>query len=117
ELDAEVPFHDERAAGPDRVLIDLARTRPSSAAPDQTVRFPGDSDVVRQVRVGAVQNRSTRLALDAAGVATYSIYPLYNPYRLVIDCVRAPRTVPLRPLVARPLLTAWGRKLPSIDPH
>jgi N-acetylmuramoyl-L-alanine amidase len=72
---------------------------------------------VRQVRAVAVQNRSTRLALDAAGVATYSVYPLYNPYRLVIDCVRAPRTVPLRPLVARPLLTAWGRKLPSIDPH
>jgi N-acetylmuramoyl-L-alanine amidase len=117
ELDAEVPFHDERAANPDRVLIDLARTRTPSAAADQTVRFTGDSDVVRQIRVGAVQNRSARLALDAAGVATYSVYPLYNPYRLVIDCVRAPRTVPRRLLVSRPLLTAWGRKLPSIDPH
>jgi N-acetylmuramoyl-L-alanine amidase len=117
ELDAEVPFRDERAADPDRVLIDLARTRMSSAAADQTLRFPGDADVVRQVRVGVVQNRSTRLALDAAGVATYSVYPLYNPYRLVIDCVRAPRTVPLRLLVSRPLLTAWGRKLPSIDPR
>jgi N-acetylmuramoyl-L-alanine amidase len=116
ELDGEVPFHDERAADPDRVLIDFARTRTSSGAADQTVRFPGDSDVVRQVRIGAAQNRSTRLALDAAGVATYSVYPLYNPYRLVIDCVRAPRTVPLRPIVARPLLTAWGRKLPSIEP-
>jgi N-acetylmuramoyl-L-alanine amidase len=117
ELDGEVPFHDARAGEPDRVLIDLARTRPSSAAADQTVRFSGDSDVVRQVRVGAVQNRATRLALDATGVATYSVYPLYNPYRLVIDCVRAPRTVPLRPLVARPLLIAWARKLPSIDPR
>jgi len=117
ELDGEVPFHDERAGEPDRVLIDFARTRPSSAAADQTVRFSGDSDVVRQVRVGAVQNRATRLALDATGVATYSVYPLYNPYRLVIDCVRAPRTVPLRPLVARPLLTTWARKLPSIDPR
>jgi N-acetylmuramoyl-L-alanine amidase len=117
ELDGEVPFHDARAGEPDRVLIDLARTRPSSAATDQTVRFSGDSDVVRQVRVGAVQNRATRLALDATGVATYSVYPLYNPYRLVIDCVRAPRTVPPRPLVARPLLVAWARKLPSIDPR
>jgi len=114
-LDGEVPFHDERAADPDRVVITLARTRGLSAAADQTIRFSGDSDVVRQVRVDAVQNRSTRLALDGVGVATYSIYPLYNPYRLVIDCVRAPRKVPLRPLVARPLLTAWGRKLPSID--
>jgi N-acetylmuramoyl-L-alanine amidase len=116
QLDAEVPFHDERVADPDRLLIDLARTRTSGAG-DQTVRFSGDSDVVRQVRLGAVQNRSTRLALDAAGVATYSIYPLYSPYRLVIDCVRAPRNVPPRPLASRPLLTAWGRRLPTSDPQ
>jgi N-acetylmuramoyl-L-alanine amidase len=117
QLDTEVPFEDKRVGDPDRLLIDLARTRTVSAAADQTMRFSGDADVVRQVRVGAAQNRSTRLALDASGVATYSIYALYNPYRLVIDCVRAPRNVPLRPLAARPLLTAWGRRLPSIEPR
>jgi N-acetylmuramoyl-L-alanine amidase len=117
EVETEVPFHDERASDPDRVLIDLARTRTSSAAADQTLRFPGNTDVVRQVRVAAAQNGSTRLAFDAAGVASYSIYPLYNPYRLVIDCVRGTRAAPLRPLVARPLLTSWGRRLPSIDPR
>jgi N-acetylmuramoyl-L-alanine amidase len=117
QLDAEVPFHDERAADPDRLLIDLARTQPPARPAEQSVRFAGDSDVVRQIRLGAAQNQSTRLAIDAAGVATYSIYALYNPYRLVIDCVRAPRTVPLRPLASRPLLTAWGRRLPSSDPR
>jgi N-acetylmuramoyl-L-alanine amidase len=116
QLDAEVPFRDERVADPDRLLIDLARTRTPPGAAEQTVRFSGDSDVVRQVRLAVAQNRSTRLALDAAGVATYSIYPLYSPYRLVIDCVRAPRNVPPRPLASRPLLTAWGRRLPSTDP-
>jgi N-acetylmuramoyl-L-alanine amidase len=115
QLDAEVGFHDERAADPDRLLIDLARTETPARPAEQTVRFAGDSDVVRQVRLGASQNQSTRLAIDATGVATYSIYALYNPYRLVIDCVRAPRTVALRPLPSRPLLTAWGRRLPSGD--
>jgi N-acetylmuramoyl-L-alanine amidase len=117
QLDSEVAFHDERAADPDRLLIDLARTQTPARPAQQTVRFAGDSDVVRQVRLGASQNQSTRLAIDATGVATYSIYALYNPYRLVIDCVRAPRTVPLRPLASRPLLTAWGRRLPSSDPR
>jgi len=117
QLDNEAPFHDERAANPDRLFIDLARTRRSSTAAEQTVRFSADSDVVKQVRVAASQNQSTRLTFDATGVATYSIYALYNPYRLVVDCVRAPRNAPLRPLASRPILTAWGRRLPSTDPR
>jgi N-acetylmuramoyl-L-alanine amidase len=117
QLDNETPFHDERAPNPDRLVIDLARTRRSSAAAEQTVRLSADSDVVKQVRVAPLQNQSTRLTFDATGVATYSIYALYNPYRLVIDCVRAPRNAPLRPLASRPLLTAWGRRLPSADPR
>jgi len=117
QLDNEAPFHDERAANPDRLFIDLARTRRSSTAAEQTVRLSADSDIVKQVRVAASQNLSTRLTFDATGVATYSLYALYNPYRLVIDCVRAPRNAPLRPLASRPLLTAWGRRLPSTDPR
>ena len=43
---------------------------------------------MRQVRVGRHPNNTTRVVLDATGVTSYSVYPLYNPYRLVIDCVR-----------------------------
>jgi len=93
ELDGEVPFHDERIADPDRVFVDLPRTRPTAALADKTLRFASDADVVRQVRIGRHPNSTTRVVLDAGGVASYSIYPLYDPYRLVIDCVRvaAPR--------------------------
>ena len=89
ELDGEVPFHDERIADPDRVFVDFPRTRPTAALADKTLRFASDADVVRQVRVGRHPNSTTRVVLDAGGVASYSIYPLYDPYRLVIDCVRA----------------------------
>ncbi|MBW8862027.1 MAG: N-acetylmuramoyl-L-alanine amidase, partial [Acidobacteria bacterium] len=88
-LDGEVPFHDERIADPDRVFIDFPSTRPTAALVDKTLRFASDADVVRQVRIGRHPNSTTRVVLDAGGVASYSIYPLYNPYRLVIDCVRA----------------------------
>jgi N-acetylmuramoyl-L-alanine amidase len=67
-------------------------------------------------------------------VKTYSVYPLYNPYRLVIDCIRAPETAaadanvappPLNaarsgeaaPLTAHRLPTAWLRRLPSAVPR
>src|SRR5437764_435222 len=66
---------------------DVSRAAPALA--DHTMRFESDADIVRQVRIGRHPNNITRIVLDAAGVASYSVYPLYNPYRLVIDCVRA----------------------------
>jgi N-acetylmuramoyl-L-alanine amidase len=88
ELDAEVPFHDERLDDPARVFVDLSNTRAAPRLIDRTIRFDGDADLVRQIRVGRHPNKTTRVVLDAAHVASYSVYPLYDPYRLVIDCVR-----------------------------
>ena len=88
ELDGEVPFHDERIPDPSRVFLDLPGTRPAAALLDRTLRFESDADIVRQVRLGRHPNNTTRVVLDADGVTSYSVYPLYNPYRLVIDCVR-----------------------------
>ncbi len=92
DLEAEVPFHDERIANPDRVFIDLSSTRPVPSLADRTVRFDGDGDIVRQVRVGRHPNSTTRVVLDATGIAGYSVYPVYGPYRLVIDCLRVGKT-------------------------
>ena len=93
ELDGEVSFHDERIGDPDRVFLDLSTTRPSTALLDKTLRFASDADVVRQVRIGRHPNNTTRVVLDAGGVLSYSVYPLYGPYRLVIDCVRTPTAI------------------------
>jgi N-acetylmuramoyl-L-alanine amidase len=88
EIDGEVPFRDERIADPSRVFVDLPGTRPAAQLLDQTIRYEGDSDLVRQVRIGRHPNNTTRVVLDTTGVSSYSVYPLYDPYRLVIDCVR-----------------------------
>ncbi len=90
ELDTEVPFREERIQDPARVFVDLPGTRAAPALIDRTIRFEGDADIVRQVRVGRHPNNTTRVVLDAAGVTSYSVYPLYGPYRLVIDCMRLP---------------------------
>ena len=119
ELDGEVPFHDERLENPARVFVDLPTTRASAGFVDRTIRFEGDADVVRQVRVGRHPNSTTRVVLDVAGISSYSVYPLYSPYRLVIDCLRARpeppepapavRSMPPRAPVAPPVLA--GRSL------
>jgi N-acetylmuramoyl-L-alanine amidase len=94
------------------------------------------------VRIGRHPNTTTRVVLDAAGMASYSVYALYNPYRLVIDCVRASaaatppapaptrmaaapvnpsttvrREVALPPLRFRRVAVSWGRGLPSVKPR
>src|SRR5439155_14709612 len=89
ELDVEVPFHAEHLSDPERVFVDLSSTRVRSPLVDQTLRFEGDGDVVRQVRIGRHPNSTVRVVLDAIGVSDYSVYSLYEPYRIVIDCVRA----------------------------
>jgi len=113
DVDAEVPFHDERIDNPERVFVDLPDTRAIPSLLDQTVRFDGDSDIVRQVRFGRHANNTTRIVLDAVGVGSYSVYPLYGPYRLVIDCVRT--TVPT--LASHRPSTAWLRKPPAGSPR
>jgi N-acetylmuramoyl-L-alanine amidase len=102
ELDAEVPFTHERLANPDRVYVDLRGTRPGEALSEQTLRFDGDTELVRQIRIGRHPGAVTRVVLEAAGVANYSIYPLYAPYRLVIDCL-APVPPESPVLAARPI--------------
>jgi N-acetylmuramoyl-L-alanine amidase len=89
ELDSEVTFHDERIEGPNRVFVDLPSTRANPSLIDQTLRFDADTDIVRQIRIGRHPNSTTRVVLEAAGVSSYSVYPLYSPFRLVIDCLRA----------------------------
>ena len=71
--------------------VAVAPTAAQAAAPlkDQTIRFDDDADLVRQVRIGRHPNNTTRVVLDAADVSSYSVYPLYDPFRIVIDCVRA----------------------------
>jgi N-acetylmuramoyl-L-alanine amidase len=128
ELDHEVPFEDQRIPDPARVFVDLAGTRPASALADRTLRFDGDADLVRQVRIGRHPKNTTRIVLEAAGVSSYSVYPLYGPFRLVIDCVRTPvsavvrpaaptRETVLAPLAARRVTGASLRRLPATAPR
>ncbi|MBI3050657.1 MAG: N-acetylmuramoyl-L-alanine amidase [Acidobacteria bacterium] len=87
ELEREAMFHEERLDAPPRVFIDLRNTQPVEALKDATVPFP--DDVVRQARIGRQADNRTRVVFDLDGAGRYSVYSLYNPYRIVIDFERA----------------------------
>ena len=105
ELDREVVFHDEHLDNPSRVFVDLPATQAAGPLKDQTLRFDADGDLVHQVRIGRHPGSTTRVVLDTEGVSSYSIYPLYSPYRLVIDCLK-PSAEPTADAEAAPRLPA-----------
>ena len=83
------------------------------------LRFDGDAEPVRHIRIGRQPNNTTRVVLEVAGISSYSVYPLYDPYRLIIDCVRsAPlaasvpgttaRCSPIKPAVASGMAALSG---------
>lgn len=87
ELDGEVGYHHERLEGPARLFFDL---RGATAAPhlrDAVLSWP--DDVVRKVRLGRPAAGTTRVVLDLEGTRRYSVFTMYNPYRLVVDLERA----------------------------
>ena len=114
ELEREAIFHDERLDGPPRVFIDLRNTQAVEGLKDATVPFP--DDVVKQVRIGRQPDNRTRVVFDLQTSGRYSVYSLYNPYRIVIDFERPAAMVakaaapappePLAPAAKPPLAPA-----------
>ena len=85
ELDREVDYHDERISGPDRVFVDLHAAQAGSTVHSSE---SWDEDVLRGVRIGSRPGGSTRVVLDLASAGRYSVFTLYNPFRVVIDLDR-----------------------------
>lgn len=83
ELDREVLFTSDRIANPDRVWIDLPSTSVGDGVTSQAGGVKGM--MITGVRLGKPAAGTTRIVLDLAGMPKHSIYPLYGPYRLVID--------------------------------
>jgi N-acetylmuramoyl-L-alanine amidase len=95
ELDGEVAYRHERIDGPSRLFFDLKGTVTTPSLQDAVLSWP--DDVVRQVRLGRQPQNTTRVVLDAEGVSRYSVFTLYNPFRVVIDLERGPEARAARP--------------------
>jgi len=86
ELSREVPWAGNRVDNPDRVFFDLAHSSPADGLTEQAGAVTGR--LVQQLRVGQHPGSVTRVVFDLAGSPRYSVFPLYNPFRLVVDVER-----------------------------
>jgi N-acetylmuramoyl-L-alanine amidase len=91
ELDRETPYHSERLDGPSRVFFDLKGATASQALLNEGMRF--DDDLVREVRFGRHPD-ATRVVMDMEGAESYSVFTLYEPFRLVVDFKRSEAGAP-----------------------
>ncbi len=121
EMDREVPFYQERLEGPARLFFDLKSTRTIPTLADAVFRY--ETDVIRHIRLGRHPGNTTRIVLDLEHVGRYSVFTLYNPYRIVIDSERdGSAPVPTLQAALAPLIlgaqteTAGTRALPSRIP-
>lgn len=87
ELDREVSYHEERLAGPSRLFFDLKDVQATQALTDTVLSYPGGA--LSKIRTGRHPDDVVRVVLDLEDVSRYSVFTLYNPFRLVIDAERA----------------------------
>ena len=100
EIDRETPYHSERLENPRRVFFDLKGATASGALLDRSLKY--DDDIVREVRFGRHPD-ATRIVMDMEGAESYSVFTLYEPFRLVVDFRRAAAGAPTPlPPPARP---------------
>ena len=86
-FDREVPFSTERLDRPPRLAVDFPDTRVVYALKDTRLTWP--EGLVRGIRVVRTDAARMRVLVDLDAAARYSIYPMYGPYRLVIDVSRS----------------------------
>ncbi|MDQ3171876.1 MAG: N-acetylmuramoyl-L-alanine amidase [Acidobacteriota bacterium] len=101
-MNSEPQYTEERILGPERLFFDFRDTAADTAA------LPGNrlaGGVVRDIRLGARPEQTTRLVIELEPDTRHSVFALYNPYRLVVDLERtagpaapAPAAAPAAPV-------------------
>jgi len=98
-VEGEVGFDTVRLSSPDRLVFDLTNARPSPELLGKT--FPIEDGFLRQIRVALFKPTVTRVVLDVERIEDYSVFPLPNPFRLIID-IHGPTTLLAKAEGSRP---------------
>jgi N-acetylmuramoyl-L-alanine amidase len=108
EMTQEVPYWGDRVSNPDRIYVDFASTTLPASLEADTSRLSGR--LVTGLRIGKQANGAARVVLEVTGHPRYSAFPLYNPFRLVVD-VEADAPLPVVQATARP-----AQQTPASEP-
>jgi N-acetylmuramoyl-L-alanine amidase len=84
EFTGEVSYAGDRVPNPDRMYLDFRNSMVTSNVV-AAVGSLGGGPLVTSVRIARHSERTTRLVLHLTGNPRYSVFAIYNPFRLVID--------------------------------
>jgi len=101
EVSNEVEFQSDRVPNPDRVFFDFPNTVAAAALAARIKEI--NSPLIKAIRIGRPTAGVTRVVLELAGAPRYSAFPLYGPFRLVVDLEAT--TPPSSPPAAAPVST------------
>ena len=111
ELGREATYSTSRAGNPDRVEIDLNDAALAAGLADKTANISGA--LVKSMSARRVGQQAARVTLELNGKPRFSTFPLYNPFRLVID-VEADAAMPaVATAVPAPIPTATPPSPPA----
>jgi N-acetylmuramoyl-L-alanine amidase len=102
ELDAEVKYRyqvlgpNPKVNRPHRLYVDLQNSR---LGHDVTASTSVSDGILRSIRTGQYSKDTTRVVLDFLNMQDYKIFPLQNPYRIVIDVYAPDGEVPAQTVV------------------
>ena len=84
ELSGEARYTGDRLDRPDRIYFDFQDAGVGSQAVAAAQAVPA-SALVATVRIARHARDVTRVVLEVTGHPRYSVFPMYNPFRLVVD--------------------------------
>ncbi len=117
-LSAQADYHHFRVAAnrahgrPPRIVIDFSSTR---IAPRLRAPIPVDDGLLKRIRTGQFSPTTARVVLDLEQVESYTVFPRYSPYRLIIDVKGKSRKTP-RQQARQPPATPAPQHRIMIDP-
>ena len=88
DLSGPTPHTEGRLTDPDRVFFDFHGARPAEELESRA--FPIEGSHLRRIRLGVPEEKTTRVVLDFSNIREVTVFPLPDPYRLVVDIHGAP---------------------------
>ena len=88
DLSGPTPHTEGRLTNPDRVFFDLHGSTPDEELERRA--FPIEGSHLQRIRLGIPEEKITRVVLDFSSIREVSVFPLPDPYRLVVDIHGAP---------------------------
>jgi len=112
ELSGEASYTGERVANPDRVFFDFTNAATASSVAERIRAIK--SPLVKGIRVGVPSRGMTRVVLELVGEPRFSTFPMYDPFRLVVDL--EPTAQPAAGPAPPPVVTAPPAPVPVAAP-